>query len=166
MKCKSCGNEIKKSDVNCPHCGTTLKQKENVLMGTIGALIGSLAGVVLIVLLGQIGFVASIAGLVMAYACLYMYEKMGGSISVVGIIICIVIMIGMTVLAENISCSIAIARELGVSASDVFKNFYDIIGITSDVKAAYIKELLMVFLFNVIGCFGVIRTKIDLIKNK
>ena len=53
-----------------------LVKDENVFMGTIGALIGSLVGVAAIILLSRIGLVASVSGFAMGAATIYMYEKL------------------------------------------------------------------------------------------
>ena len=143
-----------------------LVKEENVVMGTVGALIGSLAGVAAIVLLDRIGFVASIAGVIMGVATIYMYERLAGSISKKGIIISCVIMVGMVLLAANIAWSIAIAKELNAPFFEVFKVFYKIIGITSEIQTSYITGLLMLYGFTALGAFGVIKNKLNELKTK
>ena len=81
-------------------------KKENVFKGIIGGLIGSLAGVLAIVLFSKLGYIASVAGLIMAVCTIKLYEKFAGSIGKKGIISCIVIMIIMTIVAENTSFTV------------------------------------------------------------
>ena len=50
-----------------------VKKRENVLAGIVGAFLGSLIGVACIVIVGQMGYVASICGLVMAVCSLKGY---------------------------------------------------------------------------------------------
>jgi len=142
-----------------------LVKTENIGMGIVGAFIGSLAGVILIILLDMVGFVASLAGFVMGYATFYMYEKLAGTISKKGVIICILVMILMTLIGENISWSIAISKGANIPFKDVLSNFYEIIKLDSSIKKDYLISLVMVYLFNVVGAFGIIREKIELIKN-
>ena len=49
------------------------KKRENVPAGIVGAFLGSLIGVACAVLIGQLGYVASISGLVMAVCALKGY---------------------------------------------------------------------------------------------
>ena len=51
------------------------KKRENVPAGIVGAFLGSLIGVACAVLIGQLGYVASISGLVMAVCALKGYES-------------------------------------------------------------------------------------------
>lgn len=52
--------------------------RDNVVAGAVGAFLGSLIGVACIVLVNQLGYVASICGLVMAVCCLKGYALLGG----------------------------------------------------------------------------------------
>lgn len=75
----------------CPDCYTTLSQnatlsknkenqkKENLFTGIIGALLGSLLGVLCIILLSQMGYVAALSGFVMAVCTLKGYELLAAS---------------------------------------------------------------------------------------
>ena len=56
-------------------------RQENVAAGLVGALLGSLAGVLCTVVIGQMGYVTSISGLVMAVGALKGYELLGGRLS-------------------------------------------------------------------------------------
>lgn len=56
------------------------EKPSNLLLGVIGALFASLLGVGLWVLIGQVGFVAGIAGFVMLKLALGGYQKLGGSL--------------------------------------------------------------------------------------
>ncbi len=53
------------------------ERKENVLAGLVGAFLGSLIGVACIVGIGQMGYVASISGLVMAVCAIKGYSLLG-----------------------------------------------------------------------------------------
>ena len=141
-----------------------LVKTENVVMGIIGALIGSLAGVAAIILLDMIGFIASVSGVVMGAATLFMYEKLAGKISKKGIIICVIIMIIMVLIGNNLAWSIAIARELKVTVFDVFPRLYPVIT-TSGLTGDYIRGILALYAFTLLGAFGIIKSKLELIKN-
>ena len=181
MVCPNCGNSIDDNTKFCNYCGTKLREdpitptntsdvkevkNENVFLGILGALLGSIAGVVIIVLLSQVGFIASVAGLVMAICTLKLYEKFAGTLSKKGIIICIVIMVLMTVLAENIAFTLQVLREVktyggSVKFFDVFFNLYKYMGEGVLNTSTYVTNLLMVLGFNVLGAFGLIKGQLN-----
>lgn len=53
------------------------KRPENVVAGVVGAFLGTLLGVVCTVVIGQLGYVASVSGLIMAVGALKGYELLG-----------------------------------------------------------------------------------------
>ena len=54
------------------------KRQENIVAGVVGAFLGTLLGVVCTVVIGQLGYVASVSGLIMAVGALKGYELLGG----------------------------------------------------------------------------------------
>ena len=54
------------------------KSTDNIITGAVGAFLGSLIGVACIVIVGQLGYVASVSGLVMGVCALKGYEKQKG----------------------------------------------------------------------------------------
>lgn len=184
MICPGCGANIPDSASFCSYCGKKIERlvvestvnnnikevkNENVFLGLIGGLIGSLAGVASIVLLSRIGFVASIAGLVMAICTIKLYEKFAGSISKKGIIICIVITLLMTLLAENISFAWQVVRELDAKGYkgdffDIFFNLYKYMGEGYFNNSTYFTNLGLVYLFNIIGAFSLFKTQLGITK--
>ena len=57
------------------------KRPENIPAGIVGAFLGTLLGVVCTVVIGQLGYVASVSGLIMAVGALKGYELLGGRLS-------------------------------------------------------------------------------------
>ncbi len=134
---------------------------ENVALGFLGAIIGSLLGVVAIILLGWAGFVASIGGLLMAVGVLYGYKTLGGKLSVKGIVISVAVMIVMTYVSERAVWSMVICDALSenynnVSMLAVFLNFNGIIA-EAEMAGAFIKDLLLVYGFTALGAFPTIK---------
>ena len=140
------------------------KKEQNIPLGTVGAILGSMAGAILIILLDRIGYVASISGLVMAIATVYLYQKFAKGISGKGIAICVVIMIVMVLIAENIACSIAIVDKLAklgydnYSVGDIFNNFFRLLAEGYIDSEVYFGNLALVYLFTALGAFGVIKS--------
>lgn len=79
---------------------------ENRLLGIIGALVGSLAGVLVILLLGRLGRVSVLGGFVMGIVSIWGYKKLGHKLSTAGAVICTVIAVIMSYLAFRIDAAI------------------------------------------------------------
>ena len=88
------------------------EKKENLPLGLIGAVIGILLGSVLWVLIGQIGFIAGIAGYAIVFCGMKGYQLLGKKLSKTGIIICIVLSFLAIIGAEVVSLGITAYREL------------------------------------------------------
>lgn len=89
----------------------SLEEKpSNPIFGVIGALFASLLGVGLWVLIGQVGFVAGLAGLVILKLALGGYQKLGGSLDKKGAIICLFITAGMIAGANLLDYAVSLTR--------------------------------------------------------
>jgi len=132
---------------------------ENVVLGTVGALLGALVGAALIAILAKIGYVASISGVVMAYLSLFLYTKFAGKLSVKGIIISIVIMVITVFVTEWLVYSIAFYKELkeyGYTLGDIVKGLPDLLDL-ADAKGGFVKDVLMVYAFTALGAVPQIK---------
>ncbi len=88
-------------------------QKENIFLGLLGAVLGTLLGAVLWVVIGMFGFIAGIAGFAMVFCGIKGYDMLGRRLSRKGIVICIVTACLMIMAAEYASLGIVIYQELG-----------------------------------------------------
>lgn len=157
--CSSCASEAEQILTNRRVAMASVK--ENTLLGLLGAMLGSLAGVALIVALGWLGFTASIAGIILAVGTLMGYKKLGGKLSVKGIVISIIVMLIMTYLANRLVMTLYIYRVLvdmydNVSMRAIFVNMSVILnefGLTDE----YLLSILMLYGFMFIGAFPTIR---------
>ena len=86
------------------------ERKENVLAGLVGAFLGSLIGVACIVGIGQMGYVASISGLVMAVCAIKGYSLLGGAMSRKGAVISCVLTVIMTYFGNRLDFAVSVAR--------------------------------------------------------
>ncbi len=169
MYCKNCGNEIPEGQEYCADCMVQEnsaaaeekpKKKENVLTGLVGAFLGALLGAGSIILLDQIGFIASISGLILAVCTLKGYELLGGRLSVKGIVISIVLMLLTPYIADRICWAIFLVQELadyGVTFAECFAAVPDLLADGSIEMGFYLKNLLMLYGFALLGAFSTIR---------
>lgn len=101
------------------------EKKENILAGVIGAVIGVLLGSVLWVVLGQVGFIAGIAGYAIVFCGIKGYEILGKKLSKTGIVICVILSLLAIAGAEFVSLGMILYSELRkmyevVSLGDAF----------------------------------------------
>ena len=163
MMCSKCGNTVPEDMLRCDQCGFPLKPKtkrENVLAGGVGAFLGAVIGAACIILTSQLGYIASIFGLILAVCTLKGYELLGGKLSGKGILISILIMAVTPYLADRIDWAILIMQEwkqYDISFADAFAVFPEILKDGAVDLGDYMKNLLMVYGFTLLGAFATIR---------
>lgn len=172
MFCSKCGQEMADHATICENCGAPVnaqpeapqvpeihEKPENVLTGVVGAIIGALLGAGAIILLSQIGVVASLSGLVLAVCTLKGYELLGGKLSKRGIFICCLLMAVTPYIADRMDWAIVICREFaseGVTFGVAFAAVHDVIA-EADMVGQYLWNLLLIYLFVVMGAFGTLK---------
>ena len=132
-----------------------LGKTENVVAGTVGALLGSLLGVACIVLLGQLGYVAAASGIVMAICTMKgMSCWPAGSPPWVSVV-SIVLMLGMTYVGYQLDWSVAIYNELKeyyqLSLLDCFRMIPEMLRQEIIDSSTYIGELVKLYAFTLLG---------------
>lgn len=127
------------------------KKRENVIAGVVGAFLGSLLGAAVIILVGQLGYVASICGLVMAVCTLKGYEKLGGILSRKGAVIAFLLTVGMTYVAHRADWALSIAREVEVNVFLAFRSIPALLAGDYLDTGAYWGNLAMLYLFVLLG---------------
>lgn len=181
MVCPKCGGQMNENQA-CPYCGysagyasvnpaqpqnpyqstyynpaeSAFAPKENVLMGIVGALIGSLLGVASIVLFFQMDMVASLSGLILALCTLKGYELLGKKLSNIGIVICIVIMLAAPILAYVLDGAIYFTKEWDMGFMESFKLCVELIKSGAVSIGDMVKDMAMVYLFAALGAVGTI----------
>lgn len=91
--------------------------KENHVLGIVGALLGSLVGTAVVLLVARLGYISAISSALMGFAIVFGYKKLGKKLSVFGAIFCAVLAIVMTYVAFRVDC-----------AWDLFNAFKDVGG--------------------------------------
>ena len=166
MTCEKCGSTIPANADFCENCGVALpqsavsgKKTENVVTGFVGALIGGAIGGASIVLLSQLGYIAAISGLILAVCALKGYELLGSQLGVKGIIICIALMLVTPYIADRINWAIVILKsfpEANITFGEAFAAVLAVIA-DSELMGEYIKNLLMIYGFAILGAFSTLR---------
>lgn len=128
--------------------------RDNAVAGTVGAFLGSLIGVACIVLVNQLGYVASICGLVMAVCCLKGYALLGGRLSRRGAVISGVVILLMTYISNKLCFAVALMDALSGEGGIGFFAAYQGVSLLlqdGDVSRAYYGSLAMLYLFTLLG---------------
>lgn len=132
---------------------------ENVVLGTIGAIIGSIIGSVLWIILDQVGFIASIAAVAIIFCGIKGYEIFAKKISKKGLIICIIITLIVIFLADlvslGISAYIGLKSEYDVSLIRCIFYSYEFLSVP-EVASPFWISLGMGYLFAAGGCFKIV----------
>ena len=163
MNCEKCGNPIAEGAEVCENCSSNIQMKEkreNLVTGIVGALIGAVLGAGCIILLSQLGYIASISGLVLAVCTLKGYELLGGKLSGKGILICVLLMLITPYVADRIDWAILIMQEwadYGVTFAEAFAVVPELLADGSIEMFAYIKNLLMIYGFVLLGAFSTLK---------
>lgn len=173
MKCNHCGMEIPDNSVICPECcapvnetlpSGELSKPRNVPLGILGAVIGALIGGASIVLLGQMGYVASISGIILAFCTLKGYELLGGKLDIVGMVISGILIVVMPFCAYLVNNSILLINELaelapGLTIFEGIQLMFEMAQVDQELLSALTSEVLMLYLFTGIGVVGYLTSK-------
>ena len=133
---------------------------ENFLLGLIGALVGAILGGASIILLSQIGYIASISGFILAICTLKGDELLGKRLSGKGIALCILLMIVTPFLADWIDWAIYLMRDYPEYELTIVDACIAMAGLMAEGyvdMAEYLKNLGMIYLFVVLGAFGTLK---------
>lgn len=187
MICKKCGADIADNATFCNYCGQPVAENaaapevietpaaqeapqlqpqkpENVIAGIIGAIFGALIGGASIVLLSQLGYIASISGFLIAFLALKGYEWLGGRLTTKGIVLSIVLCLIVPMLSYMMSIAIAVMQELpGVGLGEAFGWVVEALlegAIWSDITS----DVLMLYGFTALGAYSTISAAFK--KNK
>lgn len=127
------------------------KRPENVVAGVVGAFLGTLLGVVCTVVIGQLGYVASVSGLIMAVGALKGYELLGGRLSKKGAAISSLLILVMTWLAHRLTWAIALTSAAGLGVFESFQVIPELLEAGLLEGPAYWGDLVMLYLFTLLG---------------
>lgn len=139
-----------------------MKEPSNPITGIIGALVGSLLGVALWIIIFHLGYIASLAGLAIIICALKGYEILGRSLDKKGVIITSIIALVMVFVANHmawtVECYLEIKDYFEVSFNETLKWMPDLIK-ESDAVKEYISDLGFGYLLTLIGGVSTIINK-------
>ena len=142
--------------------GGSVTSSENIVGGIIGAFIGTIPGVILWVLIGTFGFIASISTVLMLAGAIKGYTILGKSMSVRGVIISAIFTVIMTFAAVHISYIVEAIRAWGFdgfSQSSVI-SFLRWIWSEGEIRASLLKDLGIAYLFLIVYGISYVRRRI------
>lgn len=126
---------------------------ENVLRGSLLSLLAIPAGIIVFVLIWNLGFVSAIVGFGVALAASFLYRfGSGGRVSIRGAVTVTVVTVGTLVLAFLIAMAADISRISGDSLLESLFGPYLVPAIAANGLNA-----LLTIGFGVLGCFTVLR---------
>ena len=163
MNCSKCGSEIPDGMDRCENCGNgaaVAVKRENMVTGAVGALLGAVLGGGSIILLSQLGYIASVSGLILAVCTLKGYELLGGRLSKKGIVISIVLMLVTPYLADRLDWAIVIMQawaDYNVTFAEAFAVMPELLADGTIEMAEYVKNLLMIYGFVLLGAFSTLK---------
>ena len=133
---------------------------ENIVAGIVGAFLGSIIGLIVIVLVGQLGYIAILSGLVMGVCTVKGYSLLGGRLSKKGAVLSLIIMLLMTYAACILdSCVYIIRQNPGDVAymEEMVKFFADAVFTEPNYRFEFIKLLAFTLIGAVPAIFGAFR---------
>lgn len=134
------------------------RKGENVLGGLVGAFLGSLLGAAMIVLLGQLGYVASLSGLVMGVCTVKGYELLGGRLTKKGVVISVVLMLLMVYVGHRLDWALLVASEFDAGLVESFQAIPYLY--SEGIFEGYISGLLIVYVFTALGAVPAITRQL------
>ena len=137
-----------------------MKAPEKFAFGLIGALVGAALGGASIIGLSQLGYIASISGLILAFCTLKGYELLAKGLSTKGIILCAILMLVTPFVADLLDWGIFIYQELGsygFTFAECLKLIPEFLKDGTIEMGEYLKNLGMIYLFVIMGGFYTLK---------
>lgn len=132
------------------------------VLPVIGAVIGSIPGMLIWAFLGSLGFTWALIGLVIVAGAFIGYGMLGGDVSCTqGFITCMVVVVVAVYCGAHLAWSMQLHSALkeydyDISLSDCILHLHAFLGIM-ELKGKFIGSLLTDYLFAGLGTFGYFR---------
>lgn len=182
VACTSCGTEEQLGFwqvgrgmyLHCPACHEVARQRmeelslthtsgqnENMLLGLLGAFLGVLVGAVAWVLIYQIGFIASVTGLIMIVGATKGYEKLAGNLSKKGVILCYILSMVMVFFAQQCCYGIMLSLEYDINILEGFLAVPEALTADKWTRIYFFSELVIGLLLMVCGAFYTVKNRLE-----
>ena len=136
-------------------------RKEHPIFGTIGALIGAIIGGASIIIFSRMGYIAAISGLILAFCTVKGYSLLGRVITNKGLFIIIILIAATPYLANRLDWAFYIydsfKADYDITLLDAFKSVKIFVEDGIIDKKNYIQEILMIYLFSILGGFSFLK---------
>jgi len=137
--------------------------KSNVVLGTIGAFIGAMLGGVIWIIIGELGFIAGLAGFAMMYFAIKGYSGLSGRLDKKGQIISLIIAFVMIFIANYTSYAINFCKyyfDGNYSINNLINSFKNLSEYLTYVDSwgDFIKNLAIGYALSIWSGFGIIRS--------
>lgn len=133
------------------------KSKENILLGTLGAILGTIPGIILWIFFGFIGIEPGIAGIAITMGSAVFYKKFAHNIKLPGIIISTIVGLFMVLVAHELNCAIYIynlyKNDYVIKLIDAYKAIPYYLNTVKDFHKLFNNGLLTGYLLSIIGVF-------------
>lgn len=139
------------------------QKRDHLLAGLVGALLGSVLGAAVIVLIGQLGYVAAISGVIIAVCTLKGYELLSGKLSRRGVVISVVLMLLMIYVGNRTDWAVSVASYYEVDILTAFQAIPYLLSQGYIEPGVFYGNLAMVYLFAV---FGAVPSVISAVRRK
>ena len=136
------------------------KSTENMALGMVGAVVGALIGGASIIGLSQLGYIASISGVLLAVCTLKGYELLAKGISPAGVLACSILMLVTPFAADWIDWTIALYEAwagYGATFLDCMMTLPALFAEDPELLGEYVKNLGMLYLFVIMGGFYTVK---------
>lgn len=175
--CKSCHKKAKTSLVNnegeisfiCDSCYKNIaeiakykeenakKNKEHLILGTIGAIIGTIPGIIVWLILGYLKLEPSLASILITLGSAVGYKKLSKNIKLPGLIISILIGLLGIIVAHELNCSIYIyelyKENYNINLFDAYKAIPYYLNKISEFKKNFYNCLITSYVLSITGIF-------------
>ena len=127
-------------------------QKENVLLGTVGALLGALIGGAVALFIARLGYVAMLAGVVLGICTIKGYEILGKKLTRKGIVISSILMVITVFLVNQVDLAMEVVAKLGIEFAFALRLVNEVI-FSGDFPDNYFYNLGMLAVFTLVGAW-------------
>lgn len=139
---------------NNPYDDAPSLQNKSIAKGILGAVLGSLPGIILWIIVAYLGYTAAIVGFVIALGIIFGYSKFGGPLNGAGVAVCIAVMVVALYAGVHLSWS-AMLYPIHPSIPSVVFGLYGYLSKYSMI-GDFLGSLGMGYLFGLLGGVGTI----------